>query len=136
MIEHYTIGALSRSANVNVETIRYYEKIGLLKAPHRASNGYRYYNHAALQCLQFIRRGRELGFGIAEIQTLLELANHPERPCREADQLALVHLRDVEQKIKDLQAMQLVLQQMATCESEIAAHCKLIGTLASSQACP
>lgn len=132
MTEHYTIGALSRSAGVNIETIRYYEKIGLLRAPQRASNGYRHYDHAALPCLQFIRRGRELGFGIAEIETLLELADHPERPCCEADQLAQAHLRDVEQKIKDLQAMQLVLKRMATCQSDIAAHCKLIETLAAS----
>lgn len=131
MAEHYTIGALSRAAGVNVETIRYYEKIGLLKAPLRASNSYRYYDHAAVQRLQFIRRGRELGFGIAEIATLLELADHPERPCCEADQLAQTHLRDVEQKIKDLQAMQLVLQQIVTCQSDIAADCKLIETLGS-----
>lgn len=96
MEEHYTIGTLSRAAGVNVETIRYYEKIGLLKAPLRASNSYRYYDHAAMQRLQFIRRGRELGFGIAEIATLLELADHPERPCCEADQLAQTHLWDVE----------------------------------------
>lgn len=131
MTEHYTIGALSRAAGVNIETIRYYEKINLLRAPMRASNGYRYYDSAAIQRLRFIRRGHELGFGIAEIVTLLELADHPERPCCEADHLTQAHLQDIEQKIKDLLAMQLALQEIATCQSDIAAHCKLIEALAT-----
>lgn len=131
MTEHYTIGALSRTAGVNIETIRYYEKINLLRAPIRASNGYRYYDSAAILRLRFIRRGRELGFGIAEIVTLLELADHPERPCCEADRLTQAHLQDIEQKIKDLLAMQLALQEIATCQSDIAAHCKLIEALAT-----
>ncbi|MES1988804.1 MAG: helix-turn-helix domain-containing protein, partial [Pseudomonadota bacterium] len=105
MLEKYTIGALSRESGVNLETIRYYEKISLLNKPSRSVNGYRHYDESAIKRLRFVRRGRELGFGIAEIKTLLELGDHPEHPCKEADQLAQAHLAEVETKIKDLQAM-------------------------------
>lgn len=77
MLGKYTIGVLSKESGVNLETIRYYESTHLLKKPVRLDNGYRHYNESAIQSLRFIRRGRELGFGISEIRTLLELADHP-----------------------------------------------------------
>ncbi len=129
MLEKYTIGTLSRESGVNLETIRYYEKISLLNKPERSGNGYRHYNESAIKRLRFIRRGRELGFGIAEIKTLLELADHPEHPCKEADQLAQTHLTEIETKIKDLLAMQEVLTKIVACQSHSAEHCRLIETL-------
>jgi DNA-binding transcriptional MerR regulator len=129
MLEKYTIGMLSRESSVNLETIRYYEKIGLLSKPLRTMNGYRHYDASAIKRLRFIRRGRELGFGIAEIKTLLELADHPEYPCREANELAKAHLIEVETKIKDLLAMQEVLSRIIACESHTASHCRLIEAL-------
>ena len=135
MLEKYTIGALSRESGVNLETIRYYEKINLLNKPSRAVNGYRHYDESAIKRLRFVRRGRELGFGIAEIKTLLELADHPEHPCKEADQLAQAHLAEVETKIKDLQAMQEVLTKIVTCQSHTAEHCRLIETLDQRSCC-
>jgi DNA-binding transcriptional MerR regulator len=135
MLEKYTIGALSRESGVNLETIRYYEKINLLNKPSRAVNGYRHYEEYAIRRLRFVRRGRELGFGIAEIKTLLELADHPEHPCKEADQLAQAHLTEVETKIKDLQAMQEVLTKIVACQSHTAEHCRLIETLDQRSCC-
>ena len=135
MLERYTIGALSRESGVNLETIRYYEKINLLNKPSRAVNGYRHYDESAIKRLRFVRRGRELGFGIAEIKTLLELADHPEHPCKEADQLAQAHLAEVETKIKDLQAMQEVLTKIVACQSHTAEHCRLIETLDQRSCC-
>jgi len=135
MLEKYTIGALSRESGVNLETIRYYEKINLLNKPSRAVNGYRHYDESAIKRLRFVRRGRELGFGIAEIKTLLELADHPEHPCKEADQLAQAHLAEVETKIKDLQAMQEVLTKIVACQSHTAEHCRLIETLDQRSCC-
>jgi DNA-binding transcriptional MerR regulator len=135
MLEKYTIGALSRESGVNLETIRYYEKINLLNKPSRAVNGYRHYEESAIRRLRFVRRGRELGFGIAEIKTLLELADHPEHPCKEADQLAQAHLTEVETKIKDLQAMQEVLTKIVACQSHTAEHCRLMETLDQRSCC-
>lgn len=129
MSEHYTIGKLSQESGVNLETIRYYERIDLLSKPSRSLNGYRRYGDEAIKRLRFIRRGRELGFGIEEIKTLLQLADHPEHPCREADQLAQVHLAEVETKIQDLLAMREVLAGIVGCQSHSAEHCRLIETL-------
>ena len=123
------IGELSRATGTNIETIRYYERIGLLPAPPRSASGYRYYDDAAAQRLRFIRRGRELGFTIGEIKTLLQLADHRHQPCREADRLAQAHLVAVETKIADLMAMREVLAQLAGCQSATAEHCRLIEAL-------
>ena len=135
MLEKYTIGTLSRESGVNLETIRYYEKTNLLNKPARSDNGYRHYDESAIKRLRFIRRGRELGFGIAEIKTLLELADHPEHPCKEADQLAQAHLTEIETKIKDLIAMKEVLTNIVACQSNTAEHCRLIETLDQRSCC-
>lgn len=135
MSEKYTIGTLSRESGVNLETIRYYEKTNLLNKPLRSDNGYRHYDESAIKRLRFIRRGRELGFGIAEIKTLLELADHPEHPCKEADQLVQVHLTEIETKINDLLAMKEVLTRIASCQSDTAEHCRLIETLDQRSCC-
>ncbi|WP_020679498.1 MerR family transcriptional regulator [Marinobacterium rhizophilum] len=129
MSQGYTIGRLSQLSGVNLETVRYYERIGLLPAPQRADNGYRRYNDAAARRLRFIRRGRELGFGIEAIRTLLQLVDHPQQPCHEADQLTRSHLEDVEAKIADLQAMRDELIRLAGCQSDSAEHCRLIEAL-------
>ena len=135
MSSEKTIGVLSRESGVNLETIRYYERIGLIPAPPRSSSGYRCYDDEALKCLRFIRRGRELGFGVEAIKTLLQLANHPEQPCHQADQLAKAHLAEVEAKINDLLAMRDVLRQLTACESQSAEHCRLIETLDQRTCC-
>jgi len=135
MSEKYTIGTLSRESGVNLETIRYYEKTNLLNKPLRSDNGYRHYDESAIKRLRFIRRGRELGFGIAEIKTLLELADHPEHPCKAADQLAQAHLTEIDTKIKDLLAMKEVLTRIVSCQSSTAEHCRLIETLDQRSCC-
>ena len=135
MIEEYTIGILSKESGVNLETIRYYEKINLLPKPPRTASGYRRYDDNAAKRLMFIRRGRELGFGIDEIKTLLELADHPDQTCSEADKLAEAHLIEVETKIKDLIAMRDVLTQIVACQSDTAEHCRLIETLDQRLCC-
>jgi DNA-binding transcriptional MerR regulator len=133
MTQGCTIGALSRETGVNLETIRYYERIGLLNPPARASNGYRHYAVSAIQRLRFIRRGRELGFNIAEIKTLLQLADQPDQPCHEADRLTREHLAAVEARIQDLQALREVLSRLAGCHSPSADHCRLLETLGQKE---
>lgn len=135
MSNEKTIGVLSRESGVNLETIRYYERIGLIPAPPRSASGYRRYDDTALKRLRFIRRGRELGFGVEEIKTLLQLANHPEQPCHQADQLAKAHLAEVDAKINDLLAMREVLRDLAACNSHSAEHCRLIEALDQRTCC-
>lgn len=130
MTETYSIGDLGQLSGVNVETIRYYEKVDLLPAISRASNGYRRYDDTSLERLAFIRRGRELGFTIDEIRELIELAHHPERPCADADRMTRLHLDDIEGKIRDLQRMRRALRQVADCSSRTAEHCALLRALA------
>ncbi|APR38172.1 MerR family transcriptional regulator [Paraburkholderia sp. SOS3] len=130
MTDTYSIGSLSQLAGVNVETIRYYEKVDLLPAASRASNGYRQYDGKSLERLSFIRRGRELGFTIDEIRDLLTLAHHPERPCADADRMTRAHIADIEGKIRDLQRMRRALRQVAHCAGPTAEHCKLLHALA------
>ncbi|HEY9104252.1 helix-turn-helix domain-containing protein [Chitinimonas sp.] len=135
MSARYTIGALSKESGVNPETIRYYERIGLLPAPPRSDSGYRHYSAATAQRLRFVRRGRELGFGIEEIRTLLQLADHPEAACSTADELARQHLAEVEAKIADLEAMREVLGRLVGCDSQSAEHCRLIEALDQRNCC-
>ncbi len=95
----------------------------------RADNGYRTYDDATAERLAFIRRGRELGFALDEIRTLLNLSEHPEHPCADADLMVRQHLEDVEGKIRDLRRMQKVLLELGQCVGETAAHCRLVQTL-------
>ncbi len=128
--KHLPIGALARGSGVPIETIRYYERIGLLPAPQRALSGYRAYGQEDVHRLHFIRRARELGFGIPDVRALLELAGHPSLACVEARVLAIGHLEEVRCKIRDLTAMQRVLEGMiARCERGESPDCPLIQAL-------
>jgi Hg(II)-responsive transcriptional regulator len=135
MPNHDTIGILSRESGVKVETIRYYERSGLLSPPARTASGYRRYGEEDIKRLRFIRRGRELGFGMGEIKTLLQLADQPQHPCHEADQMVQAHLTEIDAKIRDLQAIREVLGQLAGCQSQTAEHCYLLETLDQRVCC-
>jgi MerR family mercuric resistance operon transcriptional regulator len=126
----FSIGNLSQLSGVNIETIRYYEKVELLPAARRATNGYRQYDDASLERLGFIRRGRELGFTIDEIRELIRLSDQPELSCADADRMTRAHLDDIEGKIRDLQRMRRALRAVAGCVSRTAEHCELLGALA------
>lgn len=130
-----TIGALGRDAGVNLETIRYYERIGLMPEPGRSASGYRLYGEDAGRRLAFIRRGRELGFTIEEIRNLLQLAAHPDSPCHEADSLVREHLDLVEARIRDLQALREELLKLSGCDSTHAGHCRLLEALDNRDCC-
>lgn len=135
MNKPFTISALSKQSGVNLETIRFYERSGLLPEPKRTASGYRNYQDADVRRVLFIRRGRELGFSLDEIRTLLELANRPHSPCVEADQLVQSHLVTIEERIRDLQKMQAELSRMANCTSAEAEHCRLLEALDNRQCC-
>lgn len=99
------IGAVSKHTGTNVETIRYYERVGLLPAPARSSGGYRLYGTDHVKRLNFIRRARVLGFSLAEVRRLLALADQRRRPCAEVRGVAAAHLEVVKGKIADLRQM-------------------------------
>lgn len=126
-----TIGALGRASGVNVETIRYYERIGLLPAPPRTGSGYRLYGPEHAHRLAFIRHGRELGFPLEAIRELLALSDHPDRSCAEADRIARTHLREVEERIARLQALRGELERMiGQCARGRVSDCRIIEALA------
>jgi DNA-binding transcriptional MerR regulator len=132
-----TIGQLGRATNTKIETIRYYEKIGLLPAPHRTAGNYRSYAVEHLQRLGFIRRTRELGFSIEEVHELLELAAHGERPCEEVDQLVARHLETTERKIEALRRLRRELRDtLSSCKGGRIAECRVIQALSPAAVSP
>lgn len=104
-----TIGRLAELSGVNLETVRYYERIGLMPEPGRTDGGHRIYDPVHRRRLTFIRRGRELGFGIDEIRALLALAEPQRRSCDEVRVVASTHLQDVRAKIADLVRLEALL---------------------------
>ncbi|MCR5878575.1 helix-turn-helix domain-containing protein [Phenylobacterium sp. J367] len=103
-----TIGGLARATGVNLETIRYYERIGLMPAPARSASGHRIYEPAHETRLTFIRRARELGFPIEDVRGLLALSA-TDQPCCEVRAIASQHLDAVRAKLADLQRLEAVL---------------------------
>jgi MerR family mercuric resistance operon transcriptional regulator len=125
------IGELSRRSGVNIETIRYYERVKVLPPPPRTASGRRVYGPGETRTLAFIRRSRELGFTLDEIRTLLTLsAENGQGACAEVRELASGHLAGVRAKIADLRAMERVLADaVRRCAAGEAPGCPLIDTL-------
>jgi DNA-binding transcriptional MerR regulator len=130
-----TIGQLGQATDTKVETIRYYEKIGLLPAPRRTAGNYRSYAAEHLQRLGFIRRARELGFAIEEVRELLELAAHGERPCEDVDRVVASHLEATERKIEALMRLRRELRHtLKSCKGGRIADCRIIHALSPASA--
>lgn len=126
-----TIGELARRSGCNIETIRYYERIGLLPVPMRQGQ-YRQYAAGDVERLAFVRRARQLGFGIDAIRVLLGLSAGGQRACAEAREIAAGHLAEVRRKIADLREMELVLADaVRSCDGGEAPCCPVISALAS-----
>ncbi|HEV2335306.1 MAG TPA: helix-turn-helix domain-containing protein [Stellaceae bacterium] len=127
------IGELSRQTQCNIETIRYYERIGLLPSPRRQGR-YRRYDVDAIARLRFIRRARQLGFTLDEVRALLALsAERGREACVEVRELAAGHLEDVRAKIADLRLMEGVLADaIRRCEEGESAGCPVIASLSTT----
>lgn len=122
-----TIGRLARAADVNIETIRYYQRRGLLATPRRPLGGVRRYPPDTLARLRFIRRAQELGFTLREIAELLKLGNGS---CRETRAIAEHRLADIETRIRDLQSMRTTLDKLIrTCRDGNQPPCPIIASL-------
>ncbi len=126
-----SIGELSRRTGVNIETIRYYERINMMPKPPRSASGRRVYGQVESRTLAFIRRARELGFSLDEIRALLTLSDDSGREaCAEVRGLAADHLEEVREKIADLRAMECVLADaVRRCDAGESAGCPLIDAL-------
>lgn len=123
---------LARRTGCNLETIRYYEKIGLLPEPPRNANSYRIYDETYVDRLRFVLRGRELGFGIEGIRGLLDLVDGGLQTCAEVKARTERHLIDVRAKIADLKLIEAVLARTAAqCSGDAVPECPILQELAS-----
>jgi DNA-binding transcriptional MerR regulator len=124
------IGELSRNCGCPVETIRYFEKIGLLPTPVRGVNGYRYYDESNQKWLQFILRSRALGFTQTEVRRLSDVAHQSQPACADVHELLVEHITDVQNKLKDLQRMQRALERLKSkCQDGTLNDCPVIDEL-------
>ena len=127
---HFGIGALSEQTGVNIETIRYYEREGLLPHPPRTAGGHRSFSEDHLKRLTFIRRSRELGFSLAEIRVLLALVDGGSYTCGEIKALTLEHAESVRSKISDLRRIKRILLDISSqCEGGAVPECPIIDAL-------
>ena len=128
----FPIGKLSLETGVNIETIRYYERIGIMPAPPRTGGGQRNYGEEHLKRLPFIRRCRELGFSLDEIRALLGLAGGHALTCAEVSGMARAHIADIRQKVKDLRKLERVLTELAArCHGRKVPECAILDALRS-----
>lgn len=107
-----TTGQLAKKANVNVETIRYYERRGLIPEPLRSESGYRRYSQDSIARIQFIKRAKELGFSLKEVSELLSLRVDPNTNCADVKRMAEVKITDIKEKIHALQRIKEALTKL------------------------
>ena len=128
--ENLPIGELSRLSGVNIETIRYYERVKMLPPPPRTASGRRVYDSTDLRILTFIRRSRELGFSLDEIRALLRLGGPEKASCREVREIAAHHLEDIRAKLGDLKKLErLLAKTVARCSGKTAPDCPVLDIL-------
>jgi DNA-binding transcriptional MerR regulator len=127
----FSIGDLATQSGATVETVRYYEKAGLMPLPARTAGNHRAYTQAHADRLAFIRHSRELGFSLDSIRTLLDLVDDPQRPCAQVDAIARQHLAAVRKRIARLRALETELSRMLEeCGRGRVAECGVVEVLA------
>jgi MerR family mercuric resistance operon transcriptional regulator len=125
-----TIGKVAAKTGCNIETIRFYEKEGLLAPPNRTEGGHRLYTSDMVGRLVFIRRSRELGFSMNEIRQLLTLVDREQVSCERVKAIADEHWRDIRSKIADLRKMERTLRELSgQCSGENVPQCPIIDVL-------
>ncbi|MEZ5819252.1 MAG: helix-turn-helix domain-containing protein [Xanthobacteraceae bacterium] len=127
------IGTLSKLSSVHVETIRYYERVGIIPAARRSASGRRVYSEVDVQRLAFVRHARELGFDLTSVRALLALQEQPEQSCKAASQLASAQLAAVESRLRCLLVLRDELASMVSqCGNGRVADCRVIDALANA----
>ena len=130
MAEKISIGAAADKTGVKTETIRFYEREGLIRPPLRTDGGHRVYDSDRIERLAFIHRARELGFPLNQVRSLFQMVDETGHTCGEVGELAGSHLETVRSRIADLRAMEKVLQGMvSSCSGGTVPECPIIGTL-------
>ena len=130
------IGTLAKRTGTKVQTIRYYEQIGLLPEPGRTEGGQRRYGDADLDRLAFIRHARQLGFTLEAIRELLDLSDNPTRSCAEVDIIAHRQLKEVEARIARLEALRKELKRMLReCSQDTVLDCRVLEVLRDHRNC-
>ncbi len=130
------IGELARRTGCKPETVRYYERIGLLQNASRTEGGQRRYDERAVRRLTFIRHSRDFGFSVEAVRELLEMADHPQMPCHEVDIIAKHHLEEVESRLQRLSALRDELMRMVSqCAGGKVENCRIIEVLGDHRLC-
>lgn len=125
-----TTSELAKNAGVNIETIRYYERLGLIALPPRTESGYRVFHPEVIQRIKFIKRSQDLGFTLSEIHKLLIMTDSERFSCWEVRQFASQKLKEIEIKIRDLQNIKSVLQDLSSkCSEGQISNCPIIERL-------
>src|SRR5215510_5048675 len=124
-----TVGEVAKRATVHIDTLRYYERQGLVARPPRSRSNYRLYPEETVQRVQFIKRAQQLGFSLKEIQQLLALRTTPQAQCADVRERALAKIHEIERKVRTLQAMHIALTKLvAACAGQgQAADCPILG---------
>ena len=131
-----SIGKLAREGGVKVQTIRYYEDIGLIPPAWRTAGNHRQYTARHVDLLKFIRHSRALGFSLEQIRELLALRDATDQPCEEVDEIAKKHLSGIGQKIAQLQGLQEELENMVRqCAGGDISSCRIIEVLSDHALC-
>jgi DNA-binding transcriptional MerR regulator len=129
-----SIGDLARRAGYAVQTVRYYEQIGLMPEPPRTEGGQRRYGDDLVRRLLFIRHARDLGFAVEDIRSLLDLSAQPERSCASVDTIAEAHMATIDAKIASLKSLRQEINRMLECcaKTQIA-ECRIIDALGTGK---
>ena len=130
-MERLTIGEVAKQGGVNLETVRYYERQGLLPKPPRSASGYRLFQQDGVRRILFIKRAQELGFSLKEIKELLALRINPKGTSQEVRERAAAKILDIEEKIKTLRSMKKALSQLtsACCGEGAVSECPILESL-------
>lgn len=131
--QHFPIGALSAHTGVNIETIRYYERIGVMPAPPRTEGRQRVYDEDHVKRLTFIRRSRELGFTLDRVRDLLGLVRGHGLTCAEVKAMTVEHVADIRRKVRDLKRLERVLDELAArCHGKEMPECPILDALSAA----
>ncbi|HKL45009.1 MAG TPA: helix-turn-helix domain-containing protein [Roseovarius sp.] len=132
----FTIGTLAKRTGTKVQTVRYYEQIGLLPEPERTEGRQRRYGEDDLDRLAFIRHARQLGFTLEAIRELLDLSDNPDHSCADVDRIAHRQLKEVEVRITRLEVLRKELKRMlGECSRDTVADCRVLEVLRDHAAC-
>jgi len=134
MVTMMNIGDAAKASGVSAKMIRHYETVGLFPEPNRTESGYRQYSDRDVHTLRFIRRARDLGFSLEQIAKLVALWQNRRRPSRQVKALAEAHIRELEQKLHEIESMKATLEHLVhCCHGDDRPDCPILETLSDQR---